>query len=457
MLDMRGPIALSAADSRPRFLDLFAGCGGLSLGLWWAGFQLGAAVELSPIAAETYRHNLLRRLPEDWNSGIEGKKPESQQLEEGMLVAPVRRLLENPGLVASVGSIELVCGGPPCQGFSLAGLRKADDPRNRLPLEFLQVVRLLEPRLVLLENVQGIGTWSSLASSALSPLKAISEELCAGGYSVTVGLLSADAYGVPQRRKRVIVVGVRHQNPASVKFWQQGTGQPPRMFESAYPGPSPTTAGEALFDLTEAGRWREDLSQYAMWMRTLPVPSDPEGQPSPPLNHDPRVHSPRVADRFRLLQLFGSRTRLQNVFQIAATGSEPDRSAAVRSLLSQEDLEFPIMLPSGLTLFGISDMTAFITRNGSKKHSQRAIDSNAPAPTVMTLPDDFVHPTEPRTFTVREMARLQSFPDAFEFRGKATTGGKRRRTDVPQYTQVGNAVPPLLAFSLGKQLIEALA
>ncbi len=75
----------------------------------------------------------------------------------------------------------------------------------------------------------------------------------------------------------------------------------------------------------------------------------------------------------------------------------------------------------------------------------------------MTLPDDFVHPTEPRTLTVREMARLQSFPDAFEFRGKATTGGQNRRHEVPQYTQVGNAVPPLMAERLGRQVAALLS
>jgi DNA (cytosine-5)-methyltransferase 1 len=90
----------------------------------------------------------------------------------------------------------------------------------------------------------------------------------------------------------------------------------------------------------------------------------------------------------------------------------------------------------------------------SKKHSQRAIKKNEPAPSQMTIPDDLCHYSlnELRTFTVREMARFQSFPDWFVFKSKITTGGEQRNYEVPQYTQVGNAVPPLLAYELGKTI-----
>jgi DNA (cytosine-5)-methyltransferase 1 len=92
----------------------------------------------------------------------------------------------------------------------------------------------------------------------------------------------------------------------------------------------------------------------------------------------------------------------------------------------------------------------------SRKHSQRVIRADRPAPTMLSLPDDFIHPRFPRTLTVREMARLQSFPDSFEFFGKVTTGSHRRRVEVPQYTQVGNAVPPLLAAAIGRHLAQIL-
>ncbi len=92
----------------------------------------------------------------------------------------------------------------------------------------------------------------------------------------------------------------------------------------------------------------------------------------------------------------------------------------------------------------------------TSKQTQRVLTSTQPSPTMLTIPDDYVHPAEPRTLTVREMARLQSFPDRFEFVGKATTGGDNRKREVPQYTQVGNAVPPLLAKAIGLVLMETI-
>ena len=92
----------------------------------------------------------------------------------------------------------------------------------------------------------------------------------------------------------------------------------------------------------------------------------------------------------------------------------------------------------------------------TKKHSQHPLQWTNPSHTVLSLPDDFVHPEQPRTMTVREMARFQSFPDAFEFRSRVTTGGERRQSDIPQYTQVANAVPPKLAKAIGIAIKKAL-
>ena len=102
------------------------------------------------------------------------------------------------------------------------------------------------------------------------------------------------------------------------------------------------------------------------------------------------------------------------------------------------------------------DLASVIRRLATKKHSQRVVEADQPAPTVVTLPDDYVHPREPRTMAVRELARLQSFPDWFEFRNKETTGSHRRRVEVPQYSQVGNAVPPLMAQAVAGRLREFL-
>ena len=106
----------------------------------------------------------------------------------------------------------------------------------------------------------------------------------------------------------------------------------------------------------------------------------------------------------------------------------------------------------------LNSFKEYIKQIGSRKHSQRAIKFNEPAPAQMTIPDDLCHysSSELRTLTVREMARIQSFPDWFVFRSKITTGGKQRSFEVPQYTQVGNAVPPLLAYELGKNIKRTL-
>ena len=105
---------------------------------------------------------------------------------------------------------------------------------------------------------------------------------------------------------------------------------------------------------------------------------------------------------------------------------------------------------------GDHDLVDVVMRLATLKHTQRVVDADEPAPTVVTLPDDYVHPFESRIMTVRELARLQSFPDWFEFRSKETTGSHRRKVEVPQYTQVGNAVPPLMAQAIGELLFRVL-
>jgi len=119
---------------------------------------------------------------------------------------------------------------------------------------------------------------------------------------------------------------------------------------------------------------------------------------------------------------------------------------------------FPWLMPNGEVLADSSDdVIHLLDELHTKKHRQHALDGKSTSPTVLTLPDDFIHYREPRIHTVREMARLQSFPDSFIFRSKETTGSDRRRFEVPQYTQVGNAVPPMMARAIGERLVELLS
>jgi len=178
---------------------------------------------------------------------------------------------------------------------------------------------------------------------------------------------------------------------------------------------------------------------------------------APVANHNKRAHSDRVELRFRLYQALWkqgvSAELLTHGFQARAEeGPAGDLGQSIEKLV-----RFPLVAPDGVVLAANASQAAEIFRQlATKKHSQRALSWEKPSPTVLSIPDDFVHPTEPRTMTVRELARFQSFPDAFEFRGKETTGGLKRRTEVPQYTQVGNAVPPRLALAVGSRLKEIL-
>jgi DNA (cytosine-5)-methyltransferase 1 len=111
---------------------------------------------------------------------------------------------------------------------------------------------------------------------------------------------------------------------------------------------------------------------------------------------------------------------------------------------------------AGINISNSDELKEFFLLQKSKKHSQRALIGQLPAPATLSIPDDVCHydPNQNRTLTVREMARIQSFPDWFEFRSKDTTGGINRQFEVPNYTQVGNAVPPLLAKTLGDWIIN---
>jgi len=139
-----------------------------------------------------------------------------------------------------------------------------------------------------------------------------------------------------------------------------------------------------------------------------------------------------------------------NLFVLAGKGA-----LDIESQLKPLEYLLPIQLPTQ-KVGSINQLACVVNTLGSLKQSQRALDGDSPSPTITTLPDDLCHYAVDRTLTVREMARLQSFPDSFVFRGKETTGGDKRRTEVPQYSQVGNAVPPLLAEALGLQLKHLL-
>ncbi|TET34894.1 MAG: DNA cytosine methyltransferase [Planctomycetota bacterium] len=415
------------------FIDLFAGCGGLSLGLLVSGWEGLFAIEKSPDAFKTLRHNLVdegshnRGKPRiDWPDWL-GK--EHQEIRN--FINTHRRRLR--GLR---GMINLVAGGPPCQGFSFAGRRSGSDPRNNLFKFHLEIVDLTRPELVLLENVQGIDTAFGIKEARKTkrrgrPRKSyasrIRDALREHGYRVQQELVKAADFGVPQLRPRYFTVGIRQDlfsSSAVPDFFEILRGIRIDFLKTRrLPVRRPVNVAEAISDLETVGK-------------EIVMCCDPESPPGfkeivyerPKSLYQKLMHgnvNGRIPNSLRLVNHRPETiSRFKKIFRTCRKGVQ----------LSDNDRE----------------------RLGIKKTAIVPLSPDLPSHTLTTLPDDLLHYAEPRIHTVREYARLQSFPDWFEFRGKYTTGGDRRVKECPRYTQVGNAVPPLLAEVIGEALRELL-
>lgn len=409
----KGDLAVTDA---PTFVDIFAGCGGLSLGLKRAGWRGLFAVEKDRFAFETLGANFLQpesRFQYAWPSWLE-KKPWNIEV----------ILDEHHEELASLrGKVDLLAGGPPCQGFSSAGRRRADDPRNMMLERYFQFVKAIEPRVLLLENVRGITLDFKASNSIKRPprgnfaseiIEHLSEE-----YDIQTTVLRASDFGVPQSRPRFILVGIRrpailHANLLDQLAASRDIVLSRRGLERV------ATASDALSDLEirrnelvaccdspgfEAIGYRAPLTAFQRAMR--------DGSTGAPTDTRLAKHTPTIRERFA---------------DIIDLCREQDRSTKQLSIATREQL-------------------------GLSKIVTRVLDPDKPAPTITSMPDDLLHYSEPRTLTVRENARLQTFPDWFVFRGKYTTGGHLRRQEVPRFTQVANAVPPLLSEILGETLL----
>ena len=395
------------------FADAFAGCGGLSLGLMQAGLEGRFAIEHDKFAFETLSANLLSK-----DSKFKFTWPRWLPKEP----IAVATLLKNykAELRSLEGKIDLLVGGPPCQGFSSAGRRQHDDPRNKLFASYLRIVDSLQPKAVLIENVRGFTMDFEPDASVRNYATKLRKKLSAR-YDVFERLIDLSQFGVPQRRTRYFLLALE---PGLCE------GDPFDLLMERLPSflrslrlKAPVSSWAAISDLEislggkqpsaetpgfEEIRYTKPLTRFQKLM------GDGGGVPT-----DLRLarHSEEIADRFReIIDLSHAEGRLN-------TSISDDVRAR----------------------FGIS------------KKALRVLDPDRPAPTITSLPDDLLHYREPRALTVRENARLQSFPDWFCFKGKYTTGGHLRKKEVPRFTQVANAVPPLVARAIGEMLIELLS
>jgi len=408
------------------FIDLFAGCGGLSLGLKQAGWRGVFAVERDSMAFATFRRNFLKgreTIKFDWPRWLETK---AWSLDE-MLEAHAK------DVASLAGQIDVVVGGPPCQGFSFAGRRHKADPRNQLFKRYVELVRLVRPSALIIENVPGMKVAHGSGRRVPGPKpKSFYDELVAAlddaGYAALGRILDASTFGVPQRRSRLVVIGLKKDLAESLPG---GLGRAFDLIEqhrklqlAALGLAAPVSVSDALGDLLTDG------------VERLPC-QDKE--------------SPKG---FLVAKYSAPSTTYQKLMHGDLSATEMDSMRLVRHT-DNVVARFKKILqkcPRGVRM-NDANRESF----GIRKHRVYPMAPAQPAPTVTTLPDDVLHYAEPRILTVRESARLQSFPDWFAFAGKYTTGGDRRTRECPRYTQVGNAVPPLMATVLGMAVAALLA
>jgi DNA (cytosine-5)-methyltransferase 1 len=380
-------------------VDLFSGAGGMTEGFKKAGFHCAFACDNDEKAIETFKYN----------------HPEVICLKRDICELSADDILELANV--SPGDVDVLCGGPPCQGFSLAGQRLTNDPRNRLFLEFIRIANKLHPHVIVFENVPGI---LSMQNGAV--VKALNAEFKAIGYTCKSKVINAADYGVPQVRLRFFLIGVRGQReitfpPATHGYSCQleidfSLGNPPvnscnqETYVSLKALQPYITAWEALSDLPyiEHGEGAEELIHSNEYANDYQKSRRGYRKPGYVFNHRAVRHSQKIRHRYSLI----------------AEGSD-NKS-----------------LPDDIR---------------TKKRNVFKLHRDKPCPTVTcNHRTDLIHPLIPRGSTVREAARLQSFDDDYKFFGNLT----RKAKWLTQDDQVGNAVPPLLAQAIAYHIKNKL-
>jgi len=378
-------------------LDLFAGAGGLTLGLDNAGLKTVAAIEIDRFAAETYKANF----------------PDVKLFTKSV------RDFSDKEIIKEFGGVDVVAGGPPCQGFSVAGPSQYGivDERNDLLLESIRFVKVLKPKVVVFENVKGIlagkipGTNKKAIPVAVKKIESL-------GYDVKIYVLQAANYGAPQWRERVFIFCVQKGLKLPEFKPKYGTSNNPWV-----------TVGEALSDLPQilAGEGSE-IQKYA----TRPQSDYQRNMRQNSLhvtNHIAMKHTPRLIERFKHIPVGGS--------------------------LVNAPAEHGQRLRNG---------TAIDAKKRFKMNNQRLDPKKISLCVTASFQSNYIHPVLHRNLTAREGARLQSIPDTFILKGPRTLmsktllvkEGREDEIGLSQYNQIGNMVPPLLASAVGEKIIEAI-
>jgi DNA (cytosine-5)-methyltransferase 1 len=400
----REQVAKAEASEAPTAIDLFAGAGGISTGFERAGFQMLAASDLDAVAMKTYAFN------------------HPSVRDEAVIAGDIRNL-DARIFKRQLGGrrLDVLIGAPPCQGFSMAGMRakkavtgyRVDaDERNYLFEPLVELAASLRPRLFLMENVAGM---ESAKKRNVSFLERAASALGKAGYRTSTWKLSSSAFGVPQERERCFLVASSDGAPPFPPSEEYQNAR--REFD---PDALPVvTLGEATFDLPV--RTATDGTAVDLWTRS--------GNPT-----DPRFR--RYLDKFRLRSdsrfVFNHFVRYHN----------------------ERDLELYALLQPGedsvhaIERYGRDDLMRYRRDVFDDKYARLRADR--PSKTIVAhLAKDgngYIHPTQVRSISIREAARLQSFPDDFVFCGSPSD----------QWVQIGNAVPPVLATVIAKSFLITL-
>lgn len=382
-----------------KVIDLFSGAGGLSYGFEQVGAEVVLAIEKDAWAVDTYKAN---------------------HRNQNVLEADINEL-ENDFFEQYKGNVDIVMGGPPCQGFSIAASnrRKMDDSRNVLYRQFLRVVDVVSPKVVLIENVKEIVNYKLPdGTKIIEDIKTFFGE---HNYIFDYHVLNCRNYGIPQDRRRFFFIARRKDvssNEFDVEKMMERYKQPEISFY------------DAMLDLpkVKSKEFPEDsVLEYVNspsneYQKKMRVGS------SKLYNHIPMQHTDKTIQKFAFL--------LEN------NGEELPEELKPRVRGNLDEIS-----------------------NSSYSQNHRIIDGNKVSPTITaSFYSSFIHPNQPRNLTVREAARMQTFPDTFIFKGKKTTLSKKllakkgivEEIHLDQFNQVGNAVPPLMGEHLAEICIELM-
>lgn len=380
-------------SGRLKAIDLFSGAGGVTLGLSNAGFDVLLCSDIDEACEATHRRNF----------------PHIPFVRGDIKALGSKSITKLTGI--RPGKLDLLIGGPPCQGFSIIGQREMWDPRNGLFHEFLRIAKELRPRCVVIENVTGLAT---LGKGAV--LKEIGAAFADAGYAVDCAELLAAQYGVPQMRWRMFFVGWRFDQKRRGGF------------------PLPTHGRRGIGDLVPNRTIKPEDSEGFVTIREA-------------IGDLPKIAAGELGSQYKA----APKTSYQKAMRTGSAGLQNHYAAK----LSKQNMARLELLKPGDDWRSLPRhlLPAGMQRALRKDHTRRyrRMKWEGVARSIITRFRDpksgeYIHPDQHRTISIREAARIQSFPDWFAFSGSLSQ----------QYDQVGNAVPPLMARAVGAELAEML-